>query len=155
MCRHYNVHLTNAMASQITNKPNCTWRHFRLWGRHTMAPVSIYSWEGSRDKLGVIWDEWRHIETVERHLRWVKVDLRHIEVVERHSLFAWAGVNSGPNQLDVLNWDVLWHLDYTGIKFKTSGLTWRRITLNSDQFERSWDEWLTLARSKESDISKM
>ena len=170
-----------------------------------MAPVSIYSWEGSRNELSVIWDEWRHIETVERHLRrieddwgiyrtvvehemghsyptglrqlrfkgfiiklgdagtvqvclktvekhwrWVGVSLRHIEVIERHLPLKWAEVNSGPNQLDALIWDMLWHLRHTGTRFKTSGLTcdklrqvsrhWRAIC---SELESVWDNWNT------------
>ena len=175
MWRNYNVHSPNAMARQTTNKPFNTWRHFRfevgtLWhlflstrGREVGAnwvwfetnDGALRHLRGSWDELKTIGDRLRLVKAVERHLRWVGVNLRHIEGVERHSSFKWAEVNSGPNQLDALTWNMLWHLRYTGTSCKTSGLTLRRIALNLDQFEWRWNEWVATEKSNKGDNSKM
>ena len=122
--------LTNAMARQLLINPFNSWMHFRIEVGALWTPVSIYSWWGDRDMLSIIWDKWRHVETIERHLRWIGVNwdkLRWVWVDMRHSMTSQARL----------------------------GQVLRRITLTTGHVEWCWDELMTIEEDNRHESSKM
>ena len=104
-------------------------------------------------------------EAIVRHLRWVGVDsnkLRRIWGKVKDINHQCVEVNSGPNHLDALSWDVLWHLRYTGTSFMTSGLTLRqigtslkRVAFYSGHVEWCYDDSMTIAGNTGHEHSQM
>ena len=91
-----------------------------MWGRHTMAPGSIYSWWGYEDmldRIGIIWDmasSWDSFEMSWRRLSWVKTGLRRRETYRDK---------------------------FQSIRepFVTSGSRWRQITTHLKRYETCYD----------------
>ena len=150
MWRIYNVHSPNAMARQTTNKPFCTWRHFRfevgtLWHQFlsTRDGVIETSWN-------MIGDDLRQVESVERHLRRIEDDWRRIETGWGSwgvftNWLSWSQFGTYPTRCVDLRrtltsqvyWDDFWNiridLETNCVEFRAIWMMLRRVSDNGEK----------------------
>ena len=101
-----------------------------MWGRHTMAPGSIYSWWGYEDMLGMIdtiWDMAKQLRLFWDELKAIELSYDKFEVM----------------------WDILWHLRGDRVKFQS---IWELFVTNWSRLRQLRHVWNDMRHTMTSHI---